>query len=329
MNDVQPSGAHGRRARLREAAVRVGRWMVNDPSTFAAPAHPHSRRVDPLRAAPLVALHAACALVVVVGVSPAALWVCAALYVSRMFFITAFYHRYFSHRAYRASRAVTLAMAVLGCTAGQRGPLWWAAHHRIHHQAPDTPADPHSPRHRGRWFSHTLWFLTPESFATPAGRVRDWMRFPELRLVERIDWLPFAALGTACAALGGWLEDARPELGTSAGQMFVWGFAVSTVLVYHATYSINSLAHGWGSRRYDTPDDSRNNALLAAITLGEGWHNNHHRYPASARQGLRWWEIDLTWQGLRLLAAFGVISDLKQLPARVAAGGGSGRSRRR
>ena len=145
------------------------------------------------------------------------------------------------------------------------------------------------------------------------------MRLPELRVVERIDWLPFVALGAACAALGGWLGSARPELGTGAGQMFVWGFAVSTVLLYHATYTINSLAHGWGSRRYDTPDDSRNNALLAAITLGEGWHNNHHRYPASARQGFRSWEIDPTWMGLRLLAALGLISDLTPVPAPVIA----------
>ena len=306
--------------RMNAAASHAARWLFNDSSTFDAPDRPGNRRVDPLRAAPFVALHATCGLVAVVGVSPVALWVCAALYVSRMFFITAFYHRYFSHRAFRASRAMTLAMALLGCTAGQRGPLWWAAHHRDHHQTSDTPEDPHSPRHRGRWYSHTLWFLTPESFATPAERVRDWMRLPELRIVERIDWLPFVALGAACAALGGWLESARPELGTSAAQMFVWGFAVSTVLLYHATYTINSLAHGWGSRRYDTPDDSRNNALLAAITLGEGWHNNHHRYPASARQGFRWWEIDPTWLGLRLLAALGLVSDLAPVPAWVTAG---------
>ena len=297
----------------------VAGWLLNDQLTFEAAGGARGGRVDPLRAAPFVALHAACMLVAVVGVSPVALGVCAALYIVRMFFITAFYHRYFAHRAFRASRAATLAMAVLGCTAGQRGPLWWAAHHRVHHQASDTPDDPHSPRHRGRWFSHTLWFLTPQSFATPPGRVRDWMRLPELRIVECVDWLPFVALGAACAALGGWLESARPELGTSAGQMFVWGFAVSTVLLYHATYTINSLAHGWGSRRYDTPDDSRNNALLAAITLGEGWHNNHHRYPASARQGFRWWEIDPTWIGLRLLAALGLISDLNPVPARVLA----------
>ena len=301
------------------AAAHAGRWLFNDPCTFEAPDSACSRRIDPLRAAPFVALHIACAFILVGGVSPVALWVCAALYLSRMFFITAFYHRYFSHRAFRASRAMTVAMSLLGCTAGQRGPLWWAAHHRVHHQNSDTPDDPHSPQHRGRWFSHTLWFLIPKSFAIQTDRVRDWMRCPELRIVERIDWVPFVALGAGCAALGGWLESVRPELGTSAGQMFVWGFAVSTVLLYHATYSINSLAHGWGNRRYDTPDDSRNNAFLATITLGEGWHNNHHRYPSAARQGFRWWELDLTWLGLRLLAALGLVSDLTPVPARVVA----------
>lgn len=315
--------AHEVRRRLTTAPgmQRVARWLVNDPRAFSASAGERDRRVDPLRAAPFVAIHGACLLVVLVGASPTALWVCAALYLSRMLFITAFYHRYFAHRAFRASRAVTLAMAVLGCTAGQRGPLWWAAHHRIHHLTSDTPDDPHSPRYRGRWFSHALWFLTAESFAAPTDRIRDWTRFPEIRLLERIDWLPFIAVGAACAALGGWLESARPDLGTSAAQLFVWGFAVSTVLVYHATYTINSLAHGWGSRRYDTADDSRNNAMLAAITLGEGWHNNHHRYPAAARHGFRWWEIDVTWLFLRLLAAFGLIRDLKPVPAKVIAAG--------
>jgi stearoyl-CoA desaturase (delta-9 desaturase) len=171
-----------------------------------------------------------------------------------------------------------------------------------------------------------LWFLTPESFATPAARVRDWMRYPELRWLERFDWVPFVGLGAACWGLGAWLEARHPALGVNAGQVFVWGFVVSTVALYHATYTINSLAHGWGSRRFDTGDDSRNNALLALLTLGEGWHNNHHHYPASARMGFRWWELDATWLGLRALAALGLIADLRPVPARVlAAKAGSGR----
>ncbi|WP_081759204.1 acyl-CoA desaturase [Thioalkalivibrio sp. HK1] len=306
---------------------RALRWLINDPAAFEpaagsrAPAEEGSNgacanRVDPLRASFFVALHLVCLLVVVVGVSKAALVLCAILYFLRMFFITGFYHRYFSHRAFRAGRWMTWTMAALGCTAGQRGPLWWAGHHRIHHRFSDTPDDPHSPRHRGRWFSHCLWFLSPRSFAVPTEHVRDWMRFRELRILERIDSVPFILLGVACALLGAWLDRAYPALETGAGQMFVW-FSISTVLVYHATYTINSLAHGFGSRRYDTPDDSRNNAWLALITLGEGWHNNHHRYPISARQGFRRWEIDLTWLGLRALAAVGLISDLRPVPDRL------------
>ncbi|MBF2758871.1 MAG: acyl-CoA desaturase [Ectothiorhodospiraceae bacterium AqS1] len=305
---------------------RALRWLINDPAAFegvgaGSGAQGESqgtcaKKVDPLRASFFVALHLICLLVVVVGVSQAALALCAALYILRMFFITGFYHRYFSHRAFRAGRAMTWTMAFLGCTAGQRGPLWWAGHHRIHHRFSDTSDDPHSPRRHGRWFSHCLWFLIPKSFAVPTEQVRDWMRFRELRILERVDSLPFILLGVACALLGAWLERAYPALETSAGQMFVW-FSISTVLVYHATYTINSLAHGFGSRRYDTPDDSRNNAWLALITLGEGWHNNHHRYPISARQGFRWWEIDPTWWGLRLLAAMGLISDLRSVPERL------------
>lgn len=305
---------------------RALRWLINDPAAFEpeggeVPTEEASReaganKVDPLRASFFVALHLVCLLVVVVGVSTAALALCAILYVLRMFFITGFYHRYFSHRSFRAGRWMTWTMAALGCTAGQRGPLWWAGHHRIHHRFSDTPDDPHSPRHHGRWFSHCLWFLSARSFAVPTERVRDWMRFRELRILERIDSLPFILLGIGCALLGAWLDRAYPALETDAGQMFVW-FSISTVLVYHATYTINSLAHGFGSRRYDTPDDSRNNAWLALITLGEGWHNNHHRYPISARQGFRWWEIDLTWLGLRALAAVGLISDLRSVPDRL------------
>ena len=239
----------------------------------------------------------------------------------RMFFIAAFFHRYFSHRAYAVSRSVQFVMAVLGCTAGQRGPLWWAGHHREHHLTSDTTEDPHSPSRRGFLFSHTLWFLTRGSFATPGRRVRDWLRYPELRLLERIDWLPFVGLGLACWLLGDWLAEVAPSLGTTGAQMFVWGFLISTVVLYHATYTTNSLAHRYGRRRYATNDNSRNNFWVSLLTLGEGWHNNHHHYPACARQGFFWWELDISWLGLCLLASLGVVRDLRPVPAHVLAGG--------
>ena len=296
---------------------RLLRWLLNDARTTAGLSETERARIDPLRAGAFLAVHLLCLGVFWVGFSPVAALVAFILYVARMFFITAFYHRYFSHRAFRAGRAAQFVMAVLGTTAGQRGPIWWAGHHREHHISSDTEADPHSPVWRGRLFSHTLWFLTRGSFTAPEHRVRDWMRVPELRWLERLDWIPFLALAGACYLLGDVLGAFRPELGTSGAQMLVWGFGVSTVALYHATYTINSLAHGWGSRRFETGDDSRNNPLLALITLGEGWHNNHHYYPGAARQGFYWWEIDLTWLGLRLLAAVGGVSDLRPVPAHV------------
>lgn len=266
---------------------------------------------------PFLAMHAGMLAVIWVGVSPVALAIAIALYVLRMFAITGFYHRYFSHRTFHAGRAVQFLMAFSGTTAVQRGPLWWAAHHRYHHRHSDEEGDSHSPGRHGFWWSHVGWFLTESGTPTRERLVRDWIRYPELRFLDRHFLLGPGLLAAGTVGLGAWLEAAFPRLGTSAAQVFVWGFVVSTVVLYHATYTINSLSHRFGSRRYETGDDSRNNALLALFTLGEGWHNNHHHYPGSARQGFYWWEIDLTYYGLRVLAALGVISRLKPVPEKV------------
>ena len=302
------------------AARRLWWWLVNDPRHQPHLTSAQRRELDWMRVVPFAGLHLGCLLVLQVGVSAAALVLAVTLYLLRMFFITAFYHRYFSHRAFRAGRATQFVMGVLGATAGQRGPIWWAAHHREHHLTADTREDPHSPRHRGVWFSHTLWFLTRGSFLTQKHRVKDWLAYRELRTLEKFDWVPFALLGAGCYALGSYLEAAYPHLNTSGPQMFVWGFFVSTVVLYHATYSINSVAHRFGKRRYPTNDESRNNFLVALITLGEGWHNNHHYYPISARQGFRWWELDISYLGLKLLALFGLIDGLRPVPEHVLAG---------
>ena len=275
--------------------------------------------VDWARILPFAGMHLACLGVIWVGVSGAAVAMAVALYVLRMFAITGFYHRYFSHRTFKASRGVQFAFALLGASAVQRGPIWWAAHHRHHHVHSDRPEDVHSPSQRGFLWSHMGWFLSRRHFAPDLGRVRDLLRYPELRWLDRFDILVPFALAVGLLLLGRVLHAHWPELGTSGGQMLVWGFFISTVACYHGTYTINSLCHVWGRRRYQTGDDSRNNLLLALITLGEGWHNNHHRYPASARQGFYWWEIDLTYYGLRLLAAVGLIRDLKGVPARIRA----------
>lgn len=288
------------------------RWF--DAWAGADPAQDGDRRLDWLRVVPFLALHAACALVLVVGWSPIALAVALALYLARMFAITAFYHRYFSHRAFRTSRALQFLFALLGASATQRGPLWWAAHHRQHHRASDEEDDVHSPGRHGFWWSHVGWVLSRGSFRTRRELVPDFARFPELALLDRFDTLAPLLLAAGCYGLGAWLGAAWPELGTSGPQMLVWGFLISTVALYHGTFTINSLAHQFGSRRFATRDDSRNNAWLALITLGEGWHNNHHRYPPAARQGFYRWEFDPTYLALRALAAVGLVWDLKPVP---------------
>ena len=276
-------------------------------------------RIDWLRAAPFIAMHLACLGVIWVGVSPIALIVAATLYAVRMFAITGFYHRYFSHRTFQTSRAVQFVFATIGASCVQRGPLWWAAHHRHHHRHADTQSDPHSPAVHGFLWSHVGWFLTPRNFRTDLARVPDLAKYPELRWLDRFDIAMPVLLAVAMYGLGVLLQHLAPQLGTSGGQMLVWGFFVSTVVLFHATVTINSLAHRFGSRRYATKDDSRNNLWLALLTFGEGWHNNHHFFPGSSHQGFRWWEVDLTWYGLKLMALLGLVRGLKPVPAWVLA----------
>lgn len=304
------------RPELSRWTASMRRWV--DTQAAGAPGGPPDR-IDWTRALPFALLHAGCLGVVWTGVSPVAVAVAAALYALRMFALTGFYHRYFSHRTFRTSRAMQLVFAILGASCAQRGPLWWAAHHRHHHRHADDDQDLHSPARHGFWWSHMGWFLTPRAFATDLARVPDLRRYRELRWLDRFDAAVPIALALLCYALGAALERLATGLGTSGPQMLVWGFFISTVALFHATVTINSLAHRYGTRRYDTADDSRNNAWLALLTFGEGWHNNHHFYPGSARQGFRAREIDLTWYGLRLLAAIGLIWDLKPVPAWVLA----------
>jgi len=314
--------AAGNRAESRDSTTAAARWRTLlrwfDAGTGSKVVEDASRdRIDWARILPFVGMHAACLAVFWVGVSPVAVGAAVALYVLRMFAITGFYHRYFSHRTFKTSRAAQFAFAVLGASAVQRGPIWWAAHHRHHHAHSDRPEDVHSPRQHGFLWSHMGWFLSRGHFAPDLGRVRDLLRYPELRWLDRFDILVPIVLALSLLLLGQWLAVAYPGLGTSGGQMLVWGFFVSTVACYHGTYTINSLCHVWGRRRYATGDESRNNFWLALITLGEGWHNNHHRYPMSARQGFYWWEVDFTYYGLRLLSALGLIWDLKPVPRAV------------
>ena len=295
------------------------RLWIDSGALAAAPAPAGDRRIDWPRVLPFVLLHAGCLGAIWVGTSPLALALAAALFALRMFAVTAFYHRYFSHRAFRTSRAAQFVFALLGASAVQRGPLWWASHHRHHHAHADRPADSHSAHQHGFLWSHIGWFLSRGNFAARHALVPDLARFPELRLLDRFDVAVPVLLAAALFVLGAWLEWAAPALGTSGAQLLVWGFCISTVALYHATFTINSLAHRFGARRYATRDDSRNNPWLALLTFGEGWHNNHHHFPGAARQGFYWWEVDLTYYGLRLLAALGVVWDLRQVPPAVRA----------
>jgi stearoyl-CoA desaturase (delta-9 desaturase) len=248
-------------------------------------------------------IHAACLLVFVTGVSSLDLALCVGFFYLRLFGITAGYHRYFAHRAYKTSRAFQFLLALFGAASVQKGPLWWAAGHRIHHQKADQPGDMHSPR-EGFWHSHSGWIFEGRWDDTQLSQIRDFADYPELMWLNRWHIVPPIALAGLCFAIGGFSG-------------LVWGFAVSTTLLWHSTYTINSLAHRYGSRRYETNDDSRNNLWLALLTLGEGWHNNHHRYMASVRQGFFWWEIDVTYYALLGLRKLGLVWDLRQPPRKV------------
>jgi stearoyl-CoA desaturase (delta-9 desaturase) len=295
------------------SSTTLRRWLASDGASVRLEPQ-DADRIDWLRVLPFLLMHAACFAVIWVGVSTTAVIAALALYVLRMFAVTGFYHRYFSHRAFKTSRVGQFIFAVLGASCVQRGPIWWAAHHRHHHAHSDQADDVHSPRQRGFIWSHLGWFLSRRHFTPDLARVRDLLRYPELKLLDRYDILVPVALAVALWLIGAALERWAPSLGTDAWQMLVWGFFISTVVCYHATYTINSLCHRFGKRRFATTDDSRNNLWLALLTFGEGWHNNHHHYPASARQGFYWWEIDLTFYGLKLLQALGIIWDLKPVP---------------
>jgi len=247
-------------------------------------------------------MHVACLAVFLTGAGVPALALCGAVYALQMVGITAGYHRYFSHRSYKTSRIFQFLLAWLGCSAAQRGPLWWAAQHRHHHRTSDTPEDLHSPVTHSLWQSHVGWVLSPESDGTDERTVKDLARYPELRWLDRYHWLPPLVMAGLCFLVGGW-----------AG--LVWGFFVAGVLSHHATFTVNSLCHLWGRRRYATGDASRNNWLVALLTFGEGWHNNHHHYQSSARQGFRWWEIDVSYYLIWFLAAVGLVWDVRQPPS--------------
>lgn len=270
--------------------------------------------VNWVRCIPFVILHAGCLGVLWTGWSWFAVWAAAALYFARMFAVTGIFHRYFSHKTYSTSRFGQFLLALWTGTTVQRGALWWAYHHRHHHLHSDEPEDAHSPHVHGFWWSHIGWITSRRNFPTDYSRIKDLARYPELVWLNRFDIVVPVIFAGSLFLLGRHLEQAWPALHTSGGQLLVWGFFISTTALFHGTASINSFTHLWGNRRFNTTDDSRNSFILALVTLGEGWHNNHHRYQSSTRNGFYWWEIDPTYYGLKLLSWTGFIWGLKPVP---------------
>lgn len=261
---------------------------------------PHDDVVYPQTAA-FVLVHIVCFGAIFTGVSAKALWLAFALYFIRMFAATGAYHRYFAHRSFKTSRFGQFVLAVLAQSGAARGVIWWAATHRHHHLHSDQPDDVHSPRQGGFWHAHIGWIFTNRADKTDFSLVPDLMKFPELVFLNKYPNIPPALLGLGCFLYMGW-------------EGLIVGFFWSTVALYHGTFCINSLAHVTGKQRYVTGDDSRNNWLLAIITLGEGWHNNHHHYQRSCRQGFRWYEIDITFYILKVASWFGLVWDLGAPP---------------
>ena len=242
--------------------------------------------------------------------------VCIILYLFRMFWVTAGYHRYFAHKAYRTSRWFQFVIAFMAQTSAQKGALWWAAHHRHHHRYSDTPQDPHSMKIYGFWYSHVGWIVGPDFKETDFKTMGDYAKYPELVWLNKHYLVSPTTLALGVMALGGWVNGGSiTMMFTTAGfSTLLIGFFLSTVILYHGTFSINSVMHKFGKPRYETGEESKNSLWLALLTLGEGWHNNHHYYETASRQGFFWWEIDISYYLLRCLAALGLIWDLREVP---------------
>ena len=256
-----------------------------------------------VRAMPFVLSHFAVLGAIWSGVTWQALVLCLCLWVGRILAITAGYHRYFSHRSFKTGRVMQFLLAFFAQTSSQKGVLWWAAHHRVHHKLSDQPGDVHSPVQNTFWYAHVEWLFDGTS-ATRWDKIRDFAKYPELRWLNKYWAVPPVLLAVACTLVAGW-----PGL-------FI-GFFLSTVLTWHTTFLINSATHVWGKKRFDTPDESRNNFFTALLTLGEGWHNNHHYYQSSCRNGFYWWEIDITYYFIKLLDWVGLVWDVREPPRHI------------
>jgi stearoyl-CoA desaturase (delta-9 desaturase) len=293
----------------KQPPITTSRTVTPQPVKVTKPAAHYVEGGDRLspKTIPFFFMHIVVFAAIWTGVSLPAVLLCVGLYMIRMFGLTAGYHRYFSHRSYKTSRFFQFLLALAGTMAVQKGPLWWAAHHRRHHKYTDQEGDLHSPVKDGFWWSHVGWVISSKYDPTDWEAIKDFARYPELRWLNKYHLIPGIALAVLCFFAG-------VLFGESGWQWLVWGFFISTVLLYHGTFTVNSLAHMWGSRRYPTADDSRNNFWIALWTGGEGWHNNHHHYMASVRQGFFWWEIDFSYYTLRVMSWMRLVWGLRLPP---------------
>ena len=259
----------------------------------------------------MLGFHLACLAAFFVGFSWAAVAIFFVFYVIKGMGVTTGFHRLLAHRSYKTNRFVQFLLALAGSMAVQGGPLWWVAHHREHHAETDTDLDIHSPVTKGMWQAHMGWMMTDEAFNEKGTNSRDLHKFPEIKFLQRYYvWILVAQI-VFLFGLGAGLNALYPQLATSGLQFVVWGFFISTVFTWHVTFMVNSVCHRWGAQPYDTGDASTNNVFIGILAFGEGWHNNHHHYPNSARHGLRWWQADVTYMLIRALEIVGLASDLK------------------
>ena len=298
-------------AYFRNLTGTFSRWF-DSHAELKVESDKSAKGIDWLRCIPFLILHFGCLGVIYVGWSWFAVLTSIFFYLARMFAITGFYHRYFSHNCFKTSRTLQFLFAALGNSSVQRGPLWWAANHRHHHKFSDKEKDIHSPRQVGFWWSHMFWFTARCHFPVKTDLIKDYIKFPELRFIDRFDTIIPVLCAIFLFLSGNFLESNYPDFHTNGLQLLVWGFFISTVILFHATCATNSFAHMFGSKPFPTNDDSRNNLWVALLALGEGWHNNHHHTPSSVKQGLHWWQIDVTFYILNMMSWLGLIWDLRQ-----------------
>ena len=263
---------------------------------------------------PFISVHIGALFALTISPSPFALFMVFLMYFIRMFGITAGFHRFFSHKTFKTSRAFQFILAYLATSSAQMGPIWWASHHRHHHKYTDEIEDPHTPTLKGFFWAHVGWIMSPSNVPTKEEYVGDLKRFPELRFLDKYHYLAPFSMAVSLFALGEYMALNHSQYGTNGIELLMWGFFVSTVILYHATFTVNSVCHVFGYRTYDTKDGSVNNWLVAILTLGEGWHNNHHAFPNSERQGHKWYQIDICHYILWSLSKLGIVWDIRDVP---------------